>query len=40
MSYSVLIDKLKKKNITLDRKILSDLARKNPETFERIVKSI
>ena len=40
MSYSVLIDKLKKKNISLDRKILSDLARKNPETFERIVKSI
>lgn len=40
MSYSVLIDKLKKKNITLDRKILSDLARKNPETFERIVKSV
>lgn len=40
MSYSVLIDKLKKKDISLDRKILSDLARKNPETFERIVKSI
>lgn len=40
ISYSKFIDGLKKKNIGLDRKILSDLAVKNPETFERIVKSI
>lgn len=40
MSYSTFIDKLKKKNIDLDRKILSNLAVKNPETFERIVKSL
>jgi len=40
ISYSKFIDGLKKKNIMLDRKILSDLAVKNPETFERIVKSI
>ena len=40
ISYSKFIDGLKKKNISLDRKILSDLAVKNPETFERIVKSI
>jgi len=40
ISYSKFIDGLKKKNIELDRKILSDLAIKNPETFERIVKSI
>ena len=40
ISYSKFIDGLKKKNIELDRKILSDLANNNPETFERIVKSI
>lgn len=40
LSYSKFIDGLKKKEIKIDRKILSDLARTNPETFERIVKSI
>jgi len=40
ISYSKFIDGLKKKNIELDRKILSDIAQKNPETFARIVKSI
>jgi large subunit ribosomal protein L20 len=40
MSYSKFIDKLKKKNIALDRKILSDLAQNNPESFSRIVKSL
>lgn len=40
ISYSKFIDGLKKKDIKIDRKILSDLALKNPETFERIVKSI
>ncbi len=40
MSYSKFIDGLKKKNIEIDRKILSELAGKNPETFARIVKSI
>ncbi|MDE2031230.1 MAG: 50S ribosomal protein L20 [Patescibacteria group bacterium] len=40
LSYSKFIDGLKKKNIGLDRKILSDLANNNPETFDRIVKSI
>jgi len=40
LSYSRFIDGLKKKNIAIDRKILSDLAQKNPETFERIVKAI
>ncbi len=40
ISYSKFIDGLKKKNISIDRKILSDLANNNPETFERIVKSI
>jgi large subunit ribosomal protein L20 len=40
ISYSKFIDGLKKKKIGLDRKILSDLAQNNPETFARIVKSI
>jgi len=40
MSYSKFIDALKKKKVEVDRKILSDLAKNNPETFERIVKSL
>jgi large subunit ribosomal protein L20 len=40
MSYSKFIDALKKKSIAIDRKILSDLAQNNPETFSRIVKSL
>ena len=40
MSYSKFIDALKKKNIEIDRKILSDICLKNPETFSRIVKSL
>jgi len=40
ISYSKFIDGLKKKNILIDRKILSEFAQKNPETFTRIVKSI
>ena len=40
MSYSKFIDALNKKNIKVDRKILSGLAQYNPETFSRIVKSL
>ena len=40
MSYSRFIDGLKKKKIDIDRKILSDIALNNPETFARIVKSV
>jgi large subunit ribosomal protein L20 len=40
ISYSKFIDGLKKKDIIIDRKILSGFAQNNPETFERIVKSI
>lgn len=40
MSYSKFIDALKKKNIELDRKILSDLAQNNPATFERVVNAV
>ena len=39
-SYSKFIGALKKKEIELDRKILSDLAIKSPMTFEKIVKSV
>lgn len=37
LSYSRLIGLLKKSNIDLDRKILSDLAITEPETFKAIV---
>ncbi len=40
ISYSQFIDKLKKKNIGLDRKTLSTLAKDNPETFSRIVENV
>lgn len=40
MSYSKFIDGLKKKGIAIDRKILATLAKDNPATFERIVKSL
>ena len=40
LSYSKFIDILKKKNIEIDRKILSTLAKDNPKTFERLVKSL
>jgi large subunit ribosomal protein L20 len=40
ISYSKFINGLKKKNIGLDRKILSDLANNNPEVFSRIIKSL
>ena len=39
-SYSTFIDALKKKEITLDRKILSSIAKDNPETFKRIIKKV
>jgi len=40
ISYSKLINALKKKNIKLDRKILAGLAKDEPKTFERIVAQI
>ena len=39
-SYSTFIDALKKKEVGLNRKMLSEIAREHPETFERIVKKI
>ena len=39
ISYSVLINSLSKKNITLDRKILSEIAIADSAAFEKIVKT-
>lgn len=39
-SYSRFINALHKKNIGLDRKILSQIAQENPKTFNRIVEQI
>ena len=38
LSYSKFVNGLKQKNIEINRKILSELAKKNPEIFEKIVK--
>lgn len=40
LTYSKLMDALKKKNIEVDRKILSHLAENNPETFKRILDQV
>lgn len=40
VSYSRLIHGLKEKKIELDRKILSELAKKYPEIFEKIVEEV
>ena len=40
MSYSRLIDALKKNNIGLDRKILADLAEHQSEIFKKIVEKV
>jgi len=40
LSYSKFIDALKKKEIGLDRKVLADMAEKNPKTFKDIVKQV
>lgn len=39
ISYSQLINKLKKANIELDRKILSDLAQHEPAVFKKVVET-
>lgn len=40
MTYSVFIDKLNKKGIELNRKVLADLAMNHPQAFEAIVNSV
>ena len=37
VSYSRLISGLKKKNVALNRKMLAELAERNPEVFKKIV---
>lgn len=39
-SYSKFIGALKKKNIALDRKVLSQMAAENPESFKRIIEKV
>ena len=39
-SYSRFIDALKKADIKLDRKVLSELAKDHPGTFERLTKKL
>ena len=39
-SYSVLVNKLKKANIELDRKVLSDIAARDAATFKKIISNI
>lgn len=40
ISYSKFMGLLKKENVGLDRKILAQLARENPKTFEKLVKEV
>jgi large subunit ribosomal protein L20 len=40
MSYSVLIGKLKKSGIDLNRKVLADLAMNHPQAFEAVIKKV
>jgi len=39
-SYSTFIDAMKKKGLELDRKVLSELAQKEPAVFTRIVEKV
>jgi large subunit ribosomal protein L20 len=39
-TYSKFIHNLKENNIELDRKVLADLAKNNPEVFSEIVKEV
>ncbi len=40
ITYSVFIDKLTKKGMTINRKMLSELAQNNPDTFKRVVDQV
>ena len=40
LSYSRFIDMLKKANVVLDRKVLSQLAANHPAVFEKVVDSV
>jgi large subunit ribosomal protein L20 len=40
ISYSKFVDMAKKKDIILNRKVLSEIAKDNPESFERLINQI
>ncbi|MGV3766142.1 MAG: 50S ribosomal protein L20 [Chitinophagaceae bacterium] len=40
LTYSVFMNKLAEKNITIDRKVLADLAMNEPESFKKLVDSV
>jgi large subunit ribosomal protein L20 len=40
MTYSTFINKLQKKGIELDRKVLADLAMNNPESFKSLIAQV
>lgn len=40
MKYSNLINKLKKANVKLDRKVLADLALHEPKVFEKVLEKV
>ena len=40
LSYSTFIHKLNQKGVTLDRKVLADLAMNEPETFKQLLASL
>jgi large subunit ribosomal protein L20 len=40
ISYSVFMHKLAEKNVNIDRKMLADLAVKNPDAFEKLIKKV
>jgi large subunit ribosomal protein L20 len=40
LTYSEFINRLQKKGVQLDRKVLADLAMNNPETFKNLVDSV
>lgn len=40
VSYSVLMGKLKEKDVQLNRKVLADLAMNHPEAFAAVVKAV
>lgn len=40
ISYSKLIDALKKKNVAINRKMLADFAENHPKTFEKVIEYV
>jgi large subunit ribosomal protein L20 len=40
LTYSKFIDILNKKEISLDRKVLAEIAENNPESFKRVVEQV